>query len=95
MWNKFAKGWIKGTDSLPDFYDNSFLHEEGDMGAAYIKLRSVKPFEVSDVLDQEDEVYIDMYDESGTLLGPVKELPGGMLGTDRSGGAKTFVLRFQ
>ncbi|OJJ78671.1 uncharacterized protein ASPGLDRAFT_86382 [Aspergillus glaucus CBS 516.65] len=95
VWNKFANGWIKGTDSLPGFYDNSFLHEEGDMGAAYIKLQSVKPFEASDVLDQEDEVFIYMYDESGTLLGPVKELPNGMLGTDRSGGAKTFVLRFQ
>jgi len=104
VWNKFANGWIQGSECCPGLYEKSFLHENAEQGAAYIKVRSVTPFEASDVLRQEDEVILEMYDESGTLLGPVKELsdkalfrepPGNVLGTDRSGGAKVFILRFQ
>ena len=60
----------------------------------YFKMRPVNSSKDVDVLDQDVEAYLDLYDAAGGSLGPIKETQDDLLGADGPYNGKVFTLRY-
>jgi hypothetical protein len=57
-------------------------------------MRPARSLKDADILDQDAEVYLDLYDAAGGSLGPIKEVQDGLLGADGPFNGKVFTLRY-
>ena len=70
------------------------LFGKADNARQYFKMRPARSLKDADILDQDAEVYLDLYDAAGGSLGPIKEVQDGLLGADGPFNGKVFTLRY-